>query len=109
MQFAGDREVPLPPERVWPKLSDAAFLVHCLSDVEVVRAGPDVAEWKVRPGLAFAGGTLDVTMTITERHPPTEMRSKLTSKGIGATSTATTHLSLAPADAGTRIHWEAEI
>ena len=109
MQFKGDQFVPLPPEAVWPRLSDAAFLAGSLTDVEVTRAEHDFAAWKVRPALAFAAGTLDITMAITDRVPPSEMRAKLVSKGIGATSTVQTHLSLTPQDEGTKIHWEAAI
>src|SRR5262249_53186773 len=108
-QFDGDRFVPLPPEAVWPKLSDAVYLAGSLADVEVERADQDFAAWKVRPRLAFAAGTLDVTMAITDRVPPSEMRTKLVSKGIGATSSVTTHLLLSPKETGTQIHWEAEI
>src|SRR5262249_62040841 len=73
MQFDGDRFVPLPPEAVWPKLSDAVYLAGSLADVEVERADQDFAAWKVRPRLAFAAGTLDVTMAITDRAPPPEI------------------------------------
>src|SRR5262245_28319297 len=109
MHFEGDQIVPLPPDRVWPQLSDAAFLVGCLADAKITKAEADVAEWSARPALAFASGSLDVTLTIIQRMAPSEMRTKLVSKGIGATSTVTTHLVVSPHNAGSQIHWQAEI
>lgn len=109
MQFDGDRDIVLPPEHVWPKISDAAFLAGCLDGVEVVRAEADAAAWKARPGLSFAAGTLDITLTIVERQPPTRMRTMLFSKGVGASSTVACELTLESRDAGTRVRWFAEI
>jgi carbon monoxide dehydrogenase subunit G len=109
MHHEGDKDFQLPLDFVYAKLSDAAFLVHCLNDVEIVRAEPDVAEWKLRPALAFIAGTLDVSLTISERSPPNSMKATVFSKGIGATSTVETALSFTSADSGTKVHWTLDV
>jgi uncharacterized protein len=109
MHLEGDKEFSQPLEQVWSKLTDAAFLVHCLKDVEITRAEADTAEWKLRPALAFVAGTLDTTLTITERTAPTSMKATVFSKGIGATSTVQTELTLAAHEGGTRVHWTLDL
>src|SRR5207248_6651771 len=91
---------------LFARLSDAAWLVGCLTEVHVIRAEVDVAAWSMRPALSFVAGTIDTTLTIAQRTPPAEMRATVTSKGIGATATVETHLTFAPQGEGTRVHWE---
>lgn len=109
MQAAGDRDFALRMPELFARLSDAAWLAGCLTEVEVTRAEPDVAAWSMKPKLAFIAGTIDTTLTITERRPPEEMRATVFSKGIGATATVETHLTFAPEGEGTRVHWEMAI
>ncbi len=110
LRFEGDRDFPQPPAELFAKLTDARFLVMCIPDVEgVAEQGPDRAVFSVRPGLAFVRGTLEVTLQVTEKTPPTSARMSLVSKGIGSSSTVEATLALAPQDAGTRMHWIAEV
>lgn len=109
MQAAGDRDFPFPPDELYSKLSDAAFLGGCLKDVELVRADADVAEWKMRPKLAFMAGVIDNTLSITAREVPTAMRASVVTKGIGATATVETQLVFTSHGGGTRVHWELQI
>jgi carbon monoxide dehydrogenase subunit G len=110
MQFEGDKDFPLPPGELWPKLSDAGFLTATLANAEaLVVHDADQAEWKLRPALSFVAGTLDTSLHIVERQPPDHMRLLLTSKGIGSKATTEVRLALAAHDAGTRVHWTGEI
>jgi carbon monoxide dehydrogenase subunit G len=110
MQFEGDREYPLPPAKVWSKLSDARFLVQCIPGSESVsKAEADEAVCVIRPGFAFARGTLNVTLRVVERVPDTSVKLALVSKGIGSSSDVTAALLLTAADSGTRLHWTAEV
>ena len=110
LRFEGDRDFPQPPEVVFAKVTDARFLAACVPDVEgVSQEDPDRATFKVRPNLAFVRGTLDVTLQVVEKAPPSAARMVLTSKGVGSSSTVEAALGLAPQDAGTRMHWIAEI
>jgi len=110
LRFEGDRDFPQPPAELFAKLTDACFLVTCIPDVEsVAYQEPDRAVFSVRPGLAFARGTLEVTLQVAEKAPPTSARMSLVSKGIGSSSTVEATLNLTPHDAGTRMHWIAEV
>ncbi len=110
LRFEGDRDFPQPPAELFAKLTDARFLVTCIPDVEgVAHQERDRAVFSVRPGLAFARGTLEVTLQVIEKTPPTSARMSLVSKGIGSSSTVEAALTLAPHDAGTRMHWIAEV
>jgi carbon monoxide dehydrogenase subunit G len=110
LRFEGDRDFTQPPTDLFAKLTDARFLVTCLPDVEgVSEQEADRAVLMLRPGLAFARGTLEVTLQVVEKTPPTAARMLLTSKGIGSSSTVEASLVLAPRDAGTRVHWIAEV
>ena len=110
MQFEGDKDFPLPPDQVWPKISDARFLVDSLKNLEqVLLREPDVAEWRVKPAASFISGTMDTRLEITERKPPEEMTVVLASKAIGSSSTTVVQLKLLPHKAGSLIHWQAEI
>jgi carbon monoxide dehydrogenase subunit G len=109
-RFEGDRDFTQPPADLFAKLTDARFLVTCLPDVESVGAQEaDRAVLTLRPGLAFARGTLEVTLQVVEKTPPTAARMLLNSKGVGSSSTVEASLALAPHNDGTRVHWVAEV
>lgn len=109
-RFEGDRDFPQPPADLFAKLTDARFLATCLPDVESVsEQEADRAVLTLRPGLAFARGTLEVTLQVVEKTAPTAARMLLTSKGIGSSSTVEASLALAPHNDGTRVHWIAEV
>ncbi len=100
LRFEGDRDFPRPPADMFAKLTDARFLATCIPDVEnVAQQEPDRAVFTVRPGLAFARGSLEVTLQVVEKTPPTSARILLVSKGIGSSSTVEATLNLAPTPA----------
>jgi carbon monoxide dehydrogenase subunit G len=109
-RFEGERIFTIPVDEVWPRLSDAAFLAHCVPDA-TLKGEPDRdrAEYTVRPGFSFARGTLDVTMEILERRAPEAARFRLTSKGIGSSSVVESALKLTADGTGTRVSWTAEV
>jgi carbon monoxide dehydrogenase subunit G len=110
IQFEGDRDFALPPAALWAKLSDASFLVKCIPDVEsVAKSEPSEAACTIRPGFAFVRGTLELTIRIAEAVPDQSVKVLLRSKGIGNTSTVEALLALAPREAGTRVHWQAQV
>jgi uncharacterized protein len=110
MQFAGEKEFPLPPKTVFAKLSDARFLVECIPGREsVAQADPRKAICTLRPGLAFVRGTLEVTIDILDAIPDTTIKYALLSKGIGSASTVETTMTLSPKDSATVVNWQAEI
>lgn len=110
IHFQGDRTIPLPLAEVAAKLSDAAFLVHCLQDAQISEATSDRAAWKLRPKLAFLSGSLDATLEATEKQPGKSVAFKVFTKAIGASSTVLTRLEFRDgASGGTAIHWTGDL
>jgi carbon monoxide dehydrogenase subunit G len=106
IQFQGNKQFALPIAEVAAKMSDAAFLVHCLPDIEITEATPDKAAWKLKPRLSFLTGSLHIEMTATERNPGQAIAFKVFSKAMGATSTVLTRLKFEQSEGGgTVIHW----
>ncbi|MSQ95107.1 MAG: hypothetical protein EXR98_11205 [Gemmataceae bacterium] len=108
--FAGERIFALPPDQLWPKLRDAAFLATCIPD-GTPRAGAtrDRAVCTVRPGFSFMRGTLDVTIEVLGGDESTTLRFSQKSKGIGSSSEVETSLTLTPHEQGTKVVWQAEV
>src|SRR4051794_11884391 len=108
--FDGERIFRIPPEQLWPKLRDAAFLAQCIPDGSPHEGGTrNRAVCTVQPGFSFMRGSLDVTIEALDSQEPTALAFSLKSKGIGSSSEVETSLTLAPHDNGTKIHWRAEV
>jgi carbon monoxide dehydrogenase subunit G len=110
LHFEGDRDLAKPPAEVWSRLSDARFLVQCIPDAQITGEPTlTTATCKVRPGLAFVRGTLEITLRVEEAVEPTSVRLMLDSKAIGAWSTVEANLAIAAHEEGLRIHWTADV
>ncbi len=110
LQFAGEREFPLPPVELFAKLRDARFLVQCIPDAQAQgEPTQDRAQCSVRPGFAFVRGTIDVALEVTEAVEPTRLRLMLRSKGIGTSSDVEAVINLSASESGSRVHWQAEV
>jgi carbon monoxide dehydrogenase subunit G len=110
LHFEGDNDFPRPPAEVFAKLSDARFLVECIPGVEkVARAEQQEAVCVLRPGFSFVRGTLEITLKIAETVPVTRIGVQAHGKGIGSSNDVIAVLELAPQDAGTRVHWSADV
>src|SRR5262249_18721616 len=106
----GDREIAKTPAEVWPRLSDARFLVKCIPDAEITgEPTPSKATCKVRPGLSFVRGTLVVTLQVEEAVDPSSVRLSLDSKGIGASSMVEANWAITGHEWGSRVHWTADV
>ena len=109
LHFEGTRDLPQPPAEVSAKLSDARFLAQCIPGAESTsKLEPAEAVCVLRPGFAFVRGTIDVTLRMAERAEP-NARVQLSSKGIGSSSEVEATLALTPTEAGTKVHWNAEV
>lgn len=108
--FEGERTFALPPEQLWPKLRDAAFLATCIPEgTPHDGATRDRASCTVHPGFNFVRGSMDVTIEIIGGEEPTTLSYSQKSKGIGTSSEVVTSLILEPHETGTKIKWRAEI
>jgi len=110
LHFEGERDFPKPPDQVWTRLSDARFLAECAPEAKVVgEPTQTTAVCTLRPGLAFVRGTLEVTLRVIEATSPASVRLSLFSKAIGASSEVEATLALTASDAGTHVHWTADV
>ena len=110
VRFDGEKDFPQAPAELWAKLTDAHFLVQCIPDVESVKElEANRAVMVLRPGFSFVRGTLDVTLHVVDAVSPTAARYVIANKGIGSSADVEATVALAPRDAGTRVHWTAEI
>jgi len=75
----------------------------------VARSEPSEAVCTIRPGFAFVRGTLELTIRVTQAAPDQSVKLLLRSKGIGNTSAVEALLTLAPQQAGSRVHWQAQV
>ena len=109
LHFEGDTDLAPGPAELSAQLGDARFLVQCVPGVEkVTLAEADRAVCTLRPGFSFVRGTLDVTLSVVERNEE-HTRVTIHSKGVGTTSDLEVVLRYAPHDAGTRVHWSADV
>jgi carbon monoxide dehydrogenase subunit G len=108
-RFEGDKVFPLPVGDVAAKLSDAAWLVSCLPDVKVTESTRDRAGWRLKPKLSFVTGSLDAIIEAVERDPGKMAAYRITTKGIGASSSVLTRLEFRDAGGVTSVHWTGEL
>lgn len=108
--FEGERIFALPPDQLWPKLRDAAFLVTCIPDGTAhPGATRDHAVCTVHPGFSFMRGSLDVAIDVLGGEEPKTVRYSQKSKGIGTSSEVETSLTLEPHEQGTKVKWRSEV
>jgi len=108
--FEGERVFTLPPDELWPKLRDAAFLATCVPDgTPHAGATRDRAVCTVHPGFSFMRGSLDVTIEILGSAEPTSIQYLQKSKGIGSSSEVETALTIEPHETGSKIKWRSEV
>ncbi len=108
IQFQGSETFPVPVDALYAKLTDAGFLVNSMPDSDVVEATPDRGVWKLRPKLSFLSGSIETTLTVTERTPGQGLY-QIVGKGVGASSTVVATLKFEPADSGSFVNWTGEI
>ena len=110
LHFEGTKDLPQPAAEVWTKLRDVRFLIQCIPGVEsVAESEPDRATCVLRPGFAFARGTLELTLQITDVEPGKMARILLHSKGIGSTSDVEARYTVEPRNGGTHLTWRVDI
>jgi carbon monoxide dehydrogenase subunit G len=111
MQFEGDANLAPRPEQTWTKLSDVRFLVQCIPGAEKISEATETrAVCVLRPGFAFVRGTLEVVIERTTADgDKKQIGFTVTSKGVGSSSEVVSRMELAEHEAGTRVHWSANI
>ncbi len=110
LHFEGDKTLASDPEVCWAKLSDPRFLVQCIPNLEsMTQPRPDQVQFKVRPGVSFVRGTLDITIKVEEVEPGKSARYSVHSRAIGSSSDAEAILMIEPTPGGTHLRWTVNI
>jgi carbon monoxide dehydrogenase subunit G len=106
LQFEGERTLAQDPATCWSKLTDLRFLSQCISNIESAgQSGPDMAQFKVRPGVSFVRGTLEVTVRVEKTEIEKSARFFINSRSIGLSSDAEAIIKLEPGPGGTHLSW----
>jgi carbon monoxide dehydrogenase subunit G len=104
--FEGDKNLNQEIATCWNKLTDPAFLLQCIPNVEsVMQSEPDQLRFKLRPGVSFVRGTLETTVKIDKIEPAKSARYLVLSRGMASSSEVEATLTLAPMHEGTHLHW----
>jgi len=109
LHLEGDRDFARSAADLWAKLCDARFLAGCIPEAEVVSAEPRRAVCRVRPGLSFVRGDLEVTFELAEAVEGQSARYLIENRGIGSNAQVEAALAFLPQNGSTRIHWTADI
>lgn len=110
IELTGNKQFPVPVERLYPELADLTRLVQSLPDVKNVKeVTEEAAIIIVAPGLSFIKGELETTIHRTAATPPTAATLQVASKGIGTTVKVTASFTLAAHEAGSEMTWQAAV
>jgi len=110
MRVAGDRSFKAPREAVWRVLNDPASMAKTMPGVQSFDVHDD-KNWtaNVKIPLGLGGLKMSVHMEKTEERAPEFAALRIKGDGVGAILSMTTSFELAEADAGTKMHWEADV
>ena len=110
LHFEDHKNLSPEPMACWAKLTDLRFLTQCIPNIEsVVQSQPDQVRFKLRPGVSFVRGSLDVTLKVEKIELGKSARYSIHSQGIGSSSDVEALLTLEPVESGSRLHWIVEI
>ncbi len=110
LQFEGEKTLSQAPIDCWTNLTNPRFLSRCIPDIQVVNEpGPDQVRFKLRPGVAFIRGTLEVTIKVERLETERSARYLVHSRSIGSSSDAEATLKFKPENNGTLIKWSVVI
>ena len=110
MHYEGSFEVAAPKEKVYAFVTDPAQVTSIFPDAQDLRVvGADTFSLKVKVGVSFIRGVMDVKMTFVERRPPAY--AKMHAKGSGMSSTVDLENAFTLEDrpgGGTVVRWTAD-
>jgi len=108
MHFEGSETFADSADRIRDYLADAGRMARAIPEHTITAAGPDRAEWDVRPKFAFMAGSLHTTAEIVLRSGD-ELRYRIASVGVGSSSTMDVRLSFTAKDDGTVVRWTGDL
>lgn len=109
MKITGTATMAAPPEQVWAAVHDPAVLARCIPGCQSLRElSPGRYAMTVTAGVAAIKGSYEGEVAISDVTEPTAFTMKADGAGAPGTIATTVDVSLAPADGGTSISYEAD-
>ncbi len=110
LHFDGTFDVKANKEKVFDFLLDPNALANCLPDLQKVEViSPDEFKVRVKVGISFIKGDMDMTFKVIERDRPTHAKLQARGTGLGSSVDMTNTFDLADGpDGGTRMDWKAD-
>jgi carbon monoxide dehydrogenase subunit G len=109
IRLEGLEPLPAPPDVAAARLLDAGWLANAIPDAEVTAAGPDRAEWRVRPTIPFLNGPLDTVAEVVTRDGATAGTYHVRTTAAAAGCLVHVDLSVRPAAGGAEVVWSAAV
>jgi carbon monoxide dehydrogenase subunit G len=110
MQFSGQEQFAISPERLWDRVTDLDFMAKCIPGMQQIdRSEPQLLACRVRPDFSFLTGSLRVTLEIVDLQPPRTAQMRVHGKAIGASTVVLTSIEIHSEDKGARLDWQSEI
>ena len=108
--FSGSETFSAPPQRVFEVVTNLDTLASAMPGrVSSEKVDERTLKAVVKPGLAFLGGQIKLTVSIVETSPPDSAVMRVEGKSIGVSMNVESRLKLSPAEGGTRLDWEARV
>ena len=112
LSISGTEAIRRPAQEVYQKLVDLDFIKDGIPDAEsttVINA--DELRCRIRPGVSFLKGTLDVILNVTSREPASAAAMKVNGKAMGATVELDTRMQVRPTGDGSscEVDWTSDV
>lgn len=106
MEISGEHRFAAPRERVWALLLDPGILQQCLPGTEeLVEAGPEEYEARMKIGVAAIRGTYQGKVKIVDKDEPNSYRMIVEGKGPAGQISGDATMVLAEDGEGTLVRW----
>jgi carbon monoxide dehydrogenase subunit G len=110
IEFGGEERFAAPPEKLYALLTDLDAMTAAIPDlVSSEKVDDRTMKCVVRPGFSFLRGTMRLTITLGETHPPTSAAMSVSAQGIGVGMNVVSQLAISPDPLGSRLDWKAQI
>ena len=110
MKIEGTRDIPAPQDRVWAAFLDPTTLAKAIPGCEgLEEVGPGEYKAVMKVGVAAIKGTFEGRVRLMDLEPPHRYRMAVEGKGGPGFVRGEAVMSLAPADGGTRVSYDADV
>jgi uncharacterized protein len=110
MKIEGTRDIPAPQDKVWAAFLDPPTLAKAIPGCEgLEEVGPGEYKAVMKVGVAAIKGTFEGRVRLMDLEPPHRYRMAVEGKGGPGFVRGEAVMSLAPADGGTRVSYDADV